>query len=246
MTTGDRTWIDAIDARLAAGATVELPGEVADGPVAVDRVAWGELWPFDGVLDTITRAEVAAVARSRDWPALLRAVCVWGHGAAGYGPFRVRRLLGDRDVGAKLDAAVTVLRGDGAVGAYAAMLTGDARIPGFGPAFFTKFLAFSHPVVGIANGHRALVVDRAVARTMVEATAAVLCAAVLTPDGSDGVEPWPAALPLWRDPWPAHRYAVYLDWAAAVAERTGRTPEGLEIGAAELGRRLLRPTAVGT
>lgn len=234
--TGNKTWIDAIDARLVGGAAATLLSGATDDPVRVDRAAWSELWPFDNPLDAVARADVAAVARSRDWPALLRAVCVWGHGRAGYGPFRVRRLLRDGDVGAKLELAVTVLRDDGAVGAYPAMLTGDARIPGFGPAFFTKFLAFAHPVVGTGSGRRALVLDRAVARSMVEATAAVLRS-----DPPDGVEPWPAALRLWRDPWPPGRYAVYLDWAAAVAERTGRTPEEVEISAAELGRRLLRP-----
>lgn len=235
MTTGNKRWIDAIDARLAAGAAAEQLSAATDAPVTVDRAAWAELWPFDGSLGAVTRAGVAAVARNRDWPALLRAVCVWGHGTAGYGPFRVRRLLEDHDVGAKLDAAVTMLRDDGAVVAYSAMLTGAARIAGFGPAFFTKFLAFAHPMVGTGAG-RALVLDRAVARTMVEATAAALAAV-----SPEGVDPWPAALRLWRDPWPPQRYAVYLAWAAAVVERTGRTPEEVEISAVELGRRLLRP-----
>jgi hypothetical protein len=77
---------------------------------------------------------------------------VWGHGGAGYGPFRVRRLLGDRDVGAKLDAAVTVLREDGAVGAYAAMLTGDARTAGLGPA--RVFVARRTAAVGATRDRR--------------------------------------------------------------------------------------------
>lgn len=241
MTTGDSTWIDALDARLAAGAGAEqLDGGVDEG-VAVDPAAWGELWPFDDERRTLTRADVAAVARRGDWPALLRAACIWGHGSAGYGPFRVRRILAGPELTSRLDRAVAVLRDEGAVAAYAELCSGGARIAGLGPAFFTKFLAFAHPVVDPGNPRRALVLDRSVARALVEATLAVLCDGEVEPP--DDLEPWAAAVRLWRDPWPPHRYARYLAWAAAVAARTDRTPEEVEVAATALGRRLLRPSA---
>jgi hypothetical protein len=72
------------------------------------------------------------------------AAMVWGFGRVGYGPHRTNNMLRPPETPTKLLAVARSVRNDGAVMGYK-RLSGDCRIPGLGPAFGTKFLAFCQP-----------------------------------------------------------------------------------------------------
>jgi hypothetical protein len=94
------------------------------------------------------------------------AVMAWGHGRVGYGPFRVRRVLGAApNAGVQLQVAAGAAAEGRPVEAYACLGDhGAARLPYLGPAFATKFLYFCS-----STGARpALILDRLVSRWLRE------------------------------------------------------------------------------
>jgi hypothetical protein len=87
---------------------------------------------------------------------------VWGYGTVGYGPWRVNRVLTqNRAAARKLHTIATTLHGEGVVAAYARFSDyRDCRLRYLGPAFGTKYLAFTSPV----DRAPALILDRLVAQ----------------------------------------------------------------------------------
>lgn len=130
-------------------------------------------------------AAAAAWGAGTNWRAVVRAQRTWDH------PQALLR--------SKLQTAVQVLVGQGAVAAYQLLREGPGRIDGLGPAFATKFLYF----VGYGTtpiGPPPLILDRYVAR------------------GLNRLLGW-----TWPDTgWTVRQYATYLDWA--VAEAVGQSP----------------------
>jgi hypothetical protein len=142
--------------------------------------------------DGSTQAEAALVA-----------TMAWGFGSVGYGPFRTERMLrATPDAATRLRNVAASIRDEGALAAYA-RLASDCRIKGLGPAFGTKFLAFSQPA-----GHSpvALIHDELVSRWLAR-------------EGRSDLS---------QTGWSTSTYAAYLDqmhrWADAIKE----DPETIE------------------
>ena len=139
-------WIDALPSHATMFASL---------PERLDRIA-------------VRRACARGAASPVDAERSFLAVMAWGYGQVGYGPFRVRRLLGAApDAGAVLQTAASTAADGRPVAAYAGLGDhGIARLPRLGPAFGTKFLYFcSSPAA-----RPALILDRLVARWLRENT----------------------------------------------------------------------------
>ncbi|MCX4625010.1 hypothetical protein ACFZAB_31140 [Streptomyces albogriseolus] len=187
---------------------------------------WAQITPWPKALAStsssgdagISRAEVAsAVADALKREAFreaLVATYVWGKGKrgtpGGSGPAALRKILDFDGLDAALAAAVTALRVHGAAEAYAAL---RGRVPGLGPAFFTKFLYFTGIALPPACGPRPLILDRVLSRRLRQLAAAVGRESGHDVDGS--VAAW-----VWSDGnWSPHRYRVYLAFMHAAAEQ---------------------------
>jgi hypothetical protein len=133
-----------------------LPGE--PGPIPVDATRWAaglppDAWPAGfAASGKVCRNEVFALAerwRARDVSSvqLAAGVLAWGHGIRGYGPFRTGRILNRELAGERLEAALGGLRQDTVAPAVLEdcyeRFTTTAKLPGLGPAFFTKLLYFT-------------------------------------------------------------------------------------------------------
>lgn len=163
------------------------PDGVRSHAVRFPVAAWDEPPGLpDGVPRTgrISRGDVLDIGqrvRSRTRPAtdLLVASLVWGWGAAGYGPRRLRDIraaAGDRlepSLQSALDAAGKDPASPDPIAGYACLYGGYdyqdraapgqppwSRLHGFGPAFFTKFLYFSTPGALILDNRLANAVHR--------------------------------------------------------------------------------------
>lgn len=111
---------------------------------------------LDGLELKVDRAGTAEAVTRRiangDYPAAFVAAMVWGHGSTGYGPYRTAwALTGSRTPrGRPVDAVVVerlqesarLVTTEGPVAAYR-YLRNAGRIPGLGPAFFTKWMYFA-------------------------------------------------------------------------------------------------------
>lgn len=173
---------------------------------------------------TVSRVELRAIAAEaragrRPWSELLVASYAWGYALAPYGPFRLRRLLGDADNRTRLEptlgAAAARVRKD-PVAAYALLRNrvedGPGALKWYGPAFFTRFLTFaSRPA------RPALILDQVLAGAVRRLAA--------DPDLLRGSS------------WSADEYAFYLGFVGELARRpaegtwqppAGLGPEGLE------------------
>jgi len=106
---------------------------------------------FEGLPAHLDRAGVRDVARlAGEGPEPAQAAFVvastWGYGTVGYGPHRTRRIFNTSPRAPELLHAVArTLADDGPVAAYG-RLARDCRMKYLGPAFGTKYLAFSQPV----------------------------------------------------------------------------------------------------
>lgn len=126
-------WIDALGGY--GGVLEQLPGEI-------DRV--------NG------RAFALACSESRDGAvAAFIASQIWGYGANGYGPFRLRQALAYPDLPAILVQARARVQSDDPVGAFRVLCV-ERQVAHVGAAFGSKFLFFVDP-----HG-RALILDRVV------------------------------------------------------------------------------------
>ena len=133
----------------------------------------------------------------------LLAVLAWGFGTRGYGPYRVRRILGPATSPPRLVRVASALA-TGVLPAYEAMATWrDSRIAFLGPAFGTKYLYFCQPE---ASDPRALILDRFVADWLAHWTELRL-------------DPWT---------WSTASYGSYLNQMNAWAAEAGCEPDDLE------------------
>lgn len=106
--------------------------------------------------DALDRRTTAAVVQNHltdgQVASAFVAAMIWGHGYAGYGPYRTACVLTGRSAprGAPADAAVLDklyasaewVRDPGPVEAYR-YLNNEGKVSGLGPAFFTKWLYFT-------------------------------------------------------------------------------------------------------
>lgn len=88
-----------------------------------------------------------AIGGRRSWSEVMICSFAWGYAVAPYGPFRLRRILGDPANAARLESSLgsaADLVGRDPVGAYGVLRTpaesGGGRLKWYGPAFFTRFL----------------------------------------------------------------------------------------------------------
>ncbi|MFJ4868855.1 hypothetical protein [Streptomyces sp. NPDC088757] len=181
------------------------------------------LAPVTGSGDAeVSRAEVArAVADALEREAFreaLVATYVWGKGKrgtpGGSGPSALRGILAADGLDATLAAAVTALRGTGAREAYAGLL---GKVPGLGPAFFTKFLYFVGQALPPAQGPAPLILDRVLAERLHHLASAVGRETGLDPDGVAAAWAWKR----WN--WSPHRYETYLSFMEAAARQLAGT-----------------------
>ncbi|MFF2937913.1 8-oxoguanine DNA glycosylase OGG fold protein [Streptomyces mirabilis] len=187
---------------------------------------WAQISPWPSALApvgaggdaAVSRAEVAAAvadALQREaFREALVATYVWGKGKrgtpGGSGPATLDKILAFDGLDAVLAAAVTALREHGAPKAYAAL---QGRVPGLGPAFFTKFLYFTGRAVLPAGGVRPLILDQVLAGRMRQMATVVGSESGHDPDGS--IAAW-----VWSDGnWTPHRYQVYLSFLHAAADQ---------------------------
>ncbi|MEV1142732.1 hypothetical protein [Micromonospora sp. NPDC049799] len=185
----------------------------------------------------LSRRAVTDVARecrgSGAWLPLLVTSFAWGWGKRGFGPARLSWILNGRgplpglspgEIDNRLAAAVQVLDDQGGRDAYQLLLE-RKRIPGFGPAFFTKFLHFAIRT----DDERCLapILDKRLARQM-------RCFWERRTGEAYAVN-GPAARWLWRGPrWSSRRYQVYRAFmcrAAVQLSASGErwTPELVEL-----------------
>ena len=182
----------------------------------------GALWP-DELDDTnvVTRETVFAVCQGPDVMRGLVAACVWDAGTGARSVHRRSRVFtrNEPDVlGFRLATALEVLRGNGPVAAYAALL-GRLRIANLGPTFLTKFLYFAGYDTG--PGPRPLILDRFVAKGLAAG--------------------WPMT------GWTSAQYGMYLRHAHTWADECGATPDAVELARCQAGKadaRVRRPSPV--
>ncbi|MEW2132895.1 hypothetical protein [Streptomyces sp. NPDC005435] len=175
----------------------------------------------DAGVDRAQVASAVADALGREaFAEALVATYVWGKGKrgtpGGSGPAALEKILAAHGLEEALAEAVTALREDGARRAYEVLLKPSN---GLGPSFFTKFLYFAGQAVPPGHGPRPLILDRVLARRLRTVAARVGRDTGYDPDGS--VAAW-----VWADGgWSPHRYAVYLSFMRAAAEKL-RTADG--------------------
>jgi|GEM_PF-3551969 len=203
------------------GHTVEVRPSLWGGSAEYSMVATAHgLGRFVSRTDLFRVAE--ACKESEDWMPLFIATYAWGAGRTNVGPTRFEKMLafGTAEIAASLRTAVDVLQTKGSVAAFSALslrgLPGldvpNVRIPGFGPAFFTKFLYFAARPLAVKDD-QPLILDRRVADSLRRRTTEIL-----------RDRPWvsPEGLAAWAWPvggWSAHRYQAYLRYAAAATRR---------------------------
>lgn len=158
--------------------------DVLNHHVTFDAAAWRESWshhPHLGALPavfetgssrgTLTRRQVFAAAENLDSPeeilAFFAALAAWGTGTNGLMRYRVMNPLTSPAGTDKLLDAVAGMPAD-PVAAYRYFNNSDSgrgrRVPGLGPAYFTKLLYFSHPPR--PGEVTPLILDRFVAQAM--------------------------------------------------------------------------------
>ncbi|MGA5166635.1 MULTISPECIES: hypothetical protein [Streptomyces] len=215
-------WSAGPGARYASGS--------GDHAVAYVPVHWSgvEPWPdgfaarTDGRIATVDRAQartaVQRAAARGEWEKALVASYVWGQGRTGYGPHRLAEILAGPGVADAVAHADRHLGEAGAVAAYQAL---RGTVKGLGPAFFTKLLYFLDRRPHTPGGApRALILDQRVARVL-RVHAARVGRESGVPDAAD-VAAW-----IWSDTgWTSHRYAVYLRFMTAAADRAARAGTG--------------------
>lgn len=160
----------------------------------------------------VDRSTVFRISRRSDTTEgrrhLLTAALVWGSGTKAQSVARRVRIFEEsssRDIDARLEATLAVLREEGATAAYFAF-NNDHRIKYLGPAFFTKVLYFAgydQPV----GPWRPLILDSVVARAL---------------SGADTEWMWPGS------GWTTQHYQRYLSLVHDHALHTGVQADQVE------------------
>jgi hypothetical protein len=136
-------------------------GQPPQNAVAYDRQRWIAALPEhaailralpDGLDRQATRGTVEATLAAGDVLDAFVVSQIWGYGRSGYGPFRVRQILDQPEAALHVHASYDALCDDGPVAGFAAF-SGEHRLRGLGPAFFTKFMYLADP------SQRALILD---------------------------------------------------------------------------------------
>lgn len=227
-------------AQVVADALASATARLQDGDVGTHTVRFDPgKWPAaadylpptarDG--GQISRQTLFDLAGSRNPAAdvaLFVTTFIWGYGPVPFGPARFAAICRDTPldvIGSAVSEARRHLDETGPMAAYD-FLRGRAarcRIPGWGPAFYTKLLyAADHRAAG---PRRALILDRVIARTV-----AHLCGMPYLVDSRGRSQRWSA-----------YRYGTYLAWMSHAASQ--QPLELLEY--ALFTSRLPHPTASG-
>jgi hypothetical protein len=188
--------------------------------VTYDPADWeGLIPPLLAARNSVSRGDVFDLAQTGDLTAVFAAAFLWGTGDRGYGPHRYREIVASTNgrLGEIL-AAVATATADDVIAGYTMFFGGDdpkrraapntepwARIDGYGPAFFTKFLYFTNP--------RALILDKVLATRV---TTLSKMPYLTQPNGQSYA-------------WSPYRYAVYLHWMYQTAASLGCTADELEL-----------------
>lgn len=175
MTTAPQKLIDLLS-------TKDFPPQ---RPFSYSRASWARwLGHIDGMLDflndlpaTLNRESVALeVERTLEgFPAgAFTTAMIWGYGGAGYGPYRTAYILTrsreqggsplSKDNVAQLTSAAQIAQQSGAEAGYRYLNNTPGKLPGLGPAFFTKWLYFVTTDEGRNLARTAPILDRLVIR----------------------------------------------------------------------------------
>lgn len=131
------------------------------------RKRWVEAFPthaasIEALPPLLDRAALRPVcSRAAEDPvaaeAAFIAVLAWGYGGVSYGPWRAQRALAPDRASERLHSAAVALAHEGPLAGYSNLAKRSNRLPYFGPAFGTKFLAFCS-----SDERPALILDRLV------------------------------------------------------------------------------------
>jgi hypothetical protein len=176
---------------------------------------WPESWRQTGRLWRADVFDVAASWRTGALPPrqLLTAVCAWGNGPRGYGPWRTAKALGAVDLDRRLSAldplrSEVIGHGD-LIDAYEAFMSfSRSRLPWFRVPFITKLLYFAGYRRNREN-LQPLILDSVVARRL--------------PDKVGVRIPVSRRIPQWT----SAEWMQYLRWAKD--EAGGGEPDGVEM-----------------
>lgn len=214
-----------------SGGRYEDPDDLVDRHgVPIIPTRWSKFpeFPFASAARQASRRDVTDVARNGtggEFLPLLAASLAWGWGTRGLGPTRLSWILNGNsrwtalprpETNRRLRAAVDELGNGGAVAAYRLLCSGGGRIPGLGPAFFTKLLYFADRAR--PGPTRSLILDARLAARM----RSIWQARIDQPYAEGASSPaW-----LWRGPsWTWYRYEVYLTFMNRVADQLSETGE---------------------
>lgn len=222
---------------MPTGTSLPAREDVLGQAIPFDRARWLPLlpgpdwWPAElddcptvAARPRVDRSTVFGIARRSDTAEgrrhLLTAALVWGTGTKAQSVTRRARIFAEsapREIDARLEAVLSVLREEGAVAAYYAF-NNSHRIKFLGPAFFTKVLYFAghDQCVG---AWRPLILDRFVALAL---------------RAADTGEKWPAG------GWTTPCYGRYLSLAHDRTRRAGALPDQMEAALFAHGRQLAR------
>jgi hypothetical protein len=220
---------------MPAGAHVPDREDVLGQAIPFDRTRWLPLLPgpdwWPGELDDcptvagrprVDRSTVFGISRRSDTTGgrrhLLTTALVWGTGTKAQSVARRARIFAEtsaRDIDARLEAVLGVLREEGAIAAYYAFNNGH-RMRFLGPAFFTKVLYFAghEQCVG---AWRPLILDSVVARAL---------------RAAETGDKWPGG------GWTTPCYSRYLSLAHDHARQAGVLPDQIEAALFARGRQL--------
>lgn len=215
------------------------PDVVLGQTVCFDAARWaeqlhslgGEEWQGCIARGDVRRVADKVTAGRATAADLFTASYIWGMGDRGYGPRRYSNIVAEADgrLDAVFDHAWALVRSDHPVVAYrwfggeredrGKSQTGDeasGRLPGYGPAFFTKFLYFAREDdLGTDEGAapHPLILDLRLARAVTQLSGMPY---LVRRDGRAVT-------------WTAYRYAVYLHWMHGVAADLGVGADLLEL-----------------
>lgn len=129
-------------------------GRPRQPPIAWPRDRWLQALPDHAAFlrqlpprldrDVVRTVGASAAVGPRQAVEAFVATMAWGFGGVGYGPHRTARMLAQVATPGALVTVARAIKAHGAIDAYEHLAT-DARIRGLGPAFGTKFLAFTQP-----------------------------------------------------------------------------------------------------